>query len=334
MKYLFAVAVCLAILVPSFGEIAAYGQSARPADQQETQKEEDLVHFGDIIDVDVAGSFEFDWRGSLTPEGNLDGLQSYGDPVYGLCRSETQVAADVAKAYSKILRAPVVKVKIIDRSNRAVARMEGGVRTPTRFRLSREVHLRELIVLAGGLTDESSGEITIFRPQNLSCAPKANSEAASTTGKAPSDNGFGSMNIKISELIGGNLAADPQVLSGDLITIAKAVPIYVIGAVINPRLVYVHSEITLQRAIATAGGLAKEADGQKVSIYRTDGGTPQFIDADLFKIKRGESKDEVLKPFDIIDVAAKGSGKRKYPPAARNESRDRAMTNLPLRIVE
>ena len=29
----------------------------------------DLIHFGDVIDVDVVGSLEFDWRGGLTPEG-------------------------------------------------------------------------------------------------------------------------------------------------------------------------------------------------------------------------------------------------------------------------
>ena len=54
---------------------------------------DDLVHFGDVIDVDVVGGFEFDWRGKLTTEGFLDGFDSYGEPIAGLCRSEEQIVS-------------------------------------------------------------------------------------------------------------------------------------------------------------------------------------------------------------------------------------------------
>lgn len=313
------------------------GQEPQKTVVQESQSEEDLVHFGDVIDVDVVGGFEFDWRGTLTAEGNLDGLDGFSEPVYGLCRTEVQIAADVARVYGKILRNPNVIVTIIDRSNRAVVRLDGGIRMPTRFRLRREVHLRELLVSAGGLTDEASGDITVFRPRNLNCRSDTSAPPKPDNSKipAPLDNGLQTLNIKISELLRGNPAADPKILSGDMITVTKAVPVYMIGAVNNPRPIYFRSEITLTHAIATAGGLAKEADGPKVSIYRRDGTGTHIIEADLDKIKRGETIDEVLKPFDIIDVAAKGSGKRKYPPAlASTENRDHAITNLPLRIIE
>ncbi len=56
----------------------------------------------------------------------MDGLDGFNQPVYALCRSEDEIAAGVAMAYSKILRDPKVIVKIIDRSNRAVVRLGGG----------------------------------------------------------------------------------------------------------------------------------------------------------------------------------------------------------------
>ncbi|HKX84258.1 MAG TPA: hypothetical protein VJL58_08565, partial [Pyrinomonadaceae bacterium] len=64
---------------------------SRPADKS------DLVHFGDLIDVDVVGSFEFDWRGTLNPEGFLDGLEHVDKPVYALCRSESDIARSIER---------------------------------------------------------------------------------------------------------------------------------------------------------------------------------------------------------------------------------------------
>ena len=312
-------------------------QESPPTAPKETQREEDLVHYGDVIDVDVVGGFEFDWRGTLTPDGFLDGVDGFNEPVYALCRSEAQVAAGVAKVYSKILRDPQIVVRIIDRSNRAVVRLDGGVKTPTRFRLLRTVSLRELIVLAGGLTDKASGEISIFRQKNLSCGSTqiATSPPSSVTPEGPQGVGSQTIQIKISDLISGKEGADPQILSGDLITVTQALPIYVIGAVNNPRPIYSPIQTTISHAIASAGGLSKDSDGDKATIFRREGGETKMIAVDLTKIKRGESDDEIIKPFDIIDVAAKGGGKRKYPPAvASGETKSRNLSELPLRVVD
>jgi len=315
------------------GQKPVTDQEVNPKIRPEIQNSgDDLVHIGDLIDVDIVGGFEFDWRGSLSADGFLDGLDSYGEPIYGLCRSEAQIAADVAKVLGKILRDPKVVVKILDRSNRAVVRLDGAVRTATRFRLKRTVNLRELLIIAGGLTDGASGEISIFRPKNVSCRPAIIPAAA---GLPAPDNAPLITNIKISELLSGKAAANPEILSGDVITVERALPIYIIGAVNNPRPVYTREQMTLTRIIATAGGVTKDADGNKVSIFRRDGVDVRSIEADLGKVKRGETKDEVLLPFDIIEVASKGGGNRKYPPRlANDENRDRPSRELPLRIVE
>src|SRR5688572_12535390 len=91
------------------------------------------IHYGDLVEVDVVGSLDFDWRGGLTPEGFLDGLERAESPVYALCRSEGEVATAVAERYRRILRDPNVVVRILDRSNRALAYISGAVKTPQRF---------------------------------------------------------------------------------------------------------------------------------------------------------------------------------------------------------
>ena len=299
--------------------------------------EEDLAHFGDLIDVDIVGGFEFDWRGTLTPDGFLDGVDGFNEPVYGLCRTEAEISAGVAKAFSKILRDPKVIVKILDRSNRAVVRLDGAVRTPTRFSLNRPVRLTELLVFAGGLTDDVSGEISIFRPQNMNCMRSASPTADVSVKNLvqPRDNGSQTITIKISDLLKGSRAANIPVLSGDMIDVLRAVPVYVIGAVNSPRPIYSRANITVSRAVASAGGLAKDADGGKVTIFRRDGTETKTIEADLGKIKQGVSDDIVLTSFDIIDVASKGGGKRKYPPSLASGSKtNRNGRELPLRVID
>ena len=294
--------------------------------------EEELVHFGDIIDVDVVGGFEYDWRGTLTPDGNLDGLDAFDGAIPALCHNESQIASAVARALSKTLRDPKVIVRIVDRSNRAVVRIVGAVRTPSRFKLQRPVQLRELLVLAGGFTDSASGEIMILRPGNLNCIQPESLREISDPAK---DNGLRRFTIKISDLLRGEASANMQILSGDSIEIAKAEPVYVIGAVNSPKPVYTRAEITVSRAVASAGGLAKDADGGKVSIFRLEGTETNIVETDLAKIKRGESIDVVLKPFDIIEVASKGGGKRKYPPLAANSERTNGdKRELPLRVID
>lgn len=314
-----------AVLIAGSAQASGQEREARPSEAERIVKQEDLVHFGDIIDVDVIGGFEFDWRGSITPAGFLDGILVYDEPIRALCRSENDIAADIARAHSKILRDPKVVVRIVDRSNRALTRVTGAVRRPTRFSIRRPVTLKELLVLVGGIASGASGDISILRPQNVSCSE--------TSGR--SDNGTQLLNIKISDLLSGKAGSDPVILSGDIVTVTRAFPVYVTGAVIVPVPLYLTSELTVSRAIAMAGGLAKGADETSVMIFRRSGAATSQIISDISKVRRGEIVDEILKPFDIIDVPAKGGGKRKYPPAAPvNEEREPSIEGLPLKIVD
>ncbi|HLM60437.1 MAG TPA: hypothetical protein VK308_06525, partial [Pyrinomonadaceae bacterium] len=146
---------------------------ATDATSENSKKESNPVHPGDLVEVDVIGSIEYDWRGTLTPEGFLEGGDYIENPIYALCRNEEEIALDIAKAYGKILRDPKVVVRILDRSNRPLALLYGAVKTPQRFQLKRPVFLNELLIVAGGLTEKISGEIQIFRPKNLSCQQSA-----------------------------------------------------------------------------------------------------------------------------------------------------------------
>lgn len=329
-----------------FGQLGIFAQSPTPTPEirSQTDAELNLIHLGDLIDVDVLGSFEYDWRGTLTPEGFLDGLDALEERVFGLCRTEEDVAKEIAKAYGKILRYPKVVVKILDRSNRPNSTLFGAVRVQQRFQIKRPVFLNELIILAGGFTDKASGEIQIFRPASLSCAEIApqNKQTDSTSGEtrerfisARQDNGSQFINIRITDLLSGKKEANIQILAGDVVTVLEAKPIYVIGGVNTPRQISTRSQMTVSRALAGAGGLSKDADATKITIFRRTGKETKIIETDLEKIKANQAEDIVLQAFDIVDVAQKGKEKRKYPPVVKvDDVTVENSSKLPLRIIE
>lgn len=305
--------------------------------------EENLIHFGDLIDVDVVGSVDYDWRGALTPEGFLSLVTYNENPIFALCRDEEAVAADVAKAFGRILRQPKVVVKILDRSNRPPSVLYGAVKTPQRFRINRPAFLNELIINSGGFTEKLSGEIQIFRPKNLNCLSettakvneKGDAESRERFVAAAQDVTSQYINIKISDLLMGKKEANPQILSGDVITVLEAESVYVIGGVANPKQVSFRSQITVSRAVASAGGLTKDALAQKVTIFRRENKNTKIIEVDLDKAKTNPSEDVLLQASDIIDVAQRGSSKRNYPPIIKIvEPVGKNMTELPLRIID
>lgn len=316
----------------------ALGQvPSKPANdlKQTVLSEADLVHYGDIIDVDLVGSLDFDWRGTLTPEGYLDGFDKIEEQIYVLCRSESDIGTDIAKYYGKFLRDPKVVVRIIDRGKRALAVVDGAVKKPQRFQIHRPVLLNELIVLSGGVTDRSNGEISIFRPKSLNCLEQAARQRQDGTFiNAEQGNGSQIINIRISDLLKGRAGSNPQILSGDIVTIVEASPIFIIGGVNSPHQISSREQITLSRAISSAGGLSKDAVEDQVTIFRRDASQSKIIEADLGKIRSGQIEDPVLKPFDIVSVGQKGRAKAKLPPLFNVENDRERLMNLPVRVVD
>ncbi|MBC7901151.1 MAG: hypothetical protein H7070_13990 [Saprospiraceae bacterium] len=293
-----------------------------------------LVHLGDLIDVDVIGSFEYDWRGTLTPEGFLDGFDKIENQIYALCKTEDQLAKAITVEYSKTLREPKVTVRILDRSNRAVAYLDGAVKLSQRFQIKRPVLLNELLIISGGITDQAGGEIRIFRPRNLSCISPGK-ERNQPAGKRPQDNASQTWLITIKDLLTGKREANPQILSGDIVTVLEAPPIYLIGGVNVPKKISSRSQITLSRAVASAGGVAKGGIEESVTIFRREGSESSIIRADLTKIKENKAEDPILRAFDIVEVGEKGRQNRKFPPAVDTRGHNtRDLAKLPLRIVD
>lgn len=291
-----------------------------------TVASEELIHLGDVIDIDVLGSLEYDWRGKLDAEGFLSAIPYTKEPILGLCRTEDELAANLAAAYAKFLKKPEIVVRVVDRAARQQARIFGAVRTPMRFQIERPVRLNEILVLAGGIGERASGEIKIFRPANLSCDSARGAQPESET-----------LAIKISELLSGKEAANPLVRTGDIVTVEEAKPIFVTGGVAAPQAIFLRAnqKMTLTRAVASAGGTIKNAS-KAVVFRRSSDGASELIEADLEKIRKNQAADVSLEALDIVEVSGTVSAradKTKPPTIAGFETNQTNQTNLPLRVV-
>lgn len=292
---------------------------------------EDVIHLGDLVDVDVIGSTDFDWRGEVTPEGFLAGIRFTESPIAALCKTTEEVSNSIKSSYERFLNDPSIRVTILDRSGRAPAVLFGAVRNQHRFRLLRSVSLRELIVVAGGVTAAASGEVTILRRPTANCAPvpNAGSEGIDLIGESFR------FSVSIKDLLSGKTEANPLILYGDVVTVEESGPVFVMGGIVNPSRIAFREGLSLSRAVASAGGLVKEADPGRVTIFRRDADGSRVIKADLSSIDNGTADDIPLVAYDIVDVATSGSPDRRYAPFDEVESfRKTAVERLPLRIID
>lgn len=286
---------------------------------------ESLIHFGDTIDVDVLGSLEYDWRGKTDDEGFLNDLPSVVDPIFALCRTEAELAAEIAEAYKQFIREPQVVVRVTDRSERQPALLLGAVRTPQRFRIQRPVRLSELVVLSGGITDRASGEVRIFRPSHFSCADH---------NKKQPDPQY--LSVKLMDLLAGKPDANPFIRTGDVVTVEDAAPVYVTGGVVAPQRILFRPGLTLSRAVASAGGLSENGEASKIMIFRRQpvGTELQIIESDLEKINRKQSEDVALQAYDIVEVTTRGRQRDRRPPIVNNlDTAQINLNNLPQRVI-
>lgn len=316
------------------------------ADLQSTDPDA-LIHSGDLIEVDVLGSTEFDWRGNVTPEGFLGGFSFTKAPIYAVCESEESIATRITEEYKSFLNQPTIVIRILDRSNRPIARLFGAVNSPQRFRIKREVFLNELLIIAGGISEKASGEIRILRSLDASCAGKIEASKKNRESQNQTDGSSTSefvkvsdasqskiITLKLSDILKGNAESNPRIFYGDIITVLEAEPIYVTGAVENPGKIDLRSELTVSRAIDSSGGLAKGAEERNITIFRRNGNDTETIKIDLTEIASGGSEDIVLKAFDIIDVPGKGGRGSKYPPVIQEEPVNASQKDPPLRIID
>jgi polysaccharide biosynthesis/export protein len=245
---------------------AAFAQGIMPV--SDTNRGGYLIGPGDVLTIKALGEPAFDIEKiNVDEEGKLY-IPYVETPVVAKCKTERQLQAEVAKAWSKYLKNPQVNLRVTERLSRPPVSVYGEVTKQSQFDLTRQVYLLEIISVAGGVTDKSSGVIQVFRTRPPVCSGP--SDVNNWIINADTDLGVPSRLFSIAALRQGREEANPEILPGDIIVVQKAAAIYVTGEVMKPgELSIPEGGLPVTQAIAMASGQTREAkmkghrDGQR-----------------------------------------------------------------------
>jgi polysaccharide export outer membrane protein len=285
----FVFALCFSQLV--FGQLVA----------ATTEKRGYLLGPGDVITTKVLGEPQFDFVATVDEDGKIQ-VPFFDKGIMAKCRTEKEIRTDVTQLLSKYLKTPEIGLNV-QRHSRPPVVVSGEIRKQLDVDLTRRATLLDMITLAGGPTKEAGGLIQVFRPT----APMCDDRDKATIWTAENSNGA-DVPMRLytySNLKSGKEESNPEIFSGDLIVVRKAPPVYVIGEVMKlGEIPITESGLSLQEAIAQAGGVSREAKTKNITIHRLKDNSKEreLIAVNYDLIKKGKQKDIVLQADDIIEV--------------------------------
>jgi len=252
---------------------------------------------GDVLDVRVFGQADLNSTVEVDADGNISSLPFIETPIRAKCRNEKEIQASITEAYAKYLIKPRVSVRVTERRSRPPAVIFGAVRNAQRVDMRRRVRLHELLPAAGGITQNASGTIQIMHTEPEMCAEP------DKTAAAPATSDVGQLEIyQVADVKAGLDKADPVIRPGDIVIVTEGEPIYITGAVLQPREMALKDGLTLARAIMMAGGATRQAKTSDVHIFRKTKAGSDDIKVNYEAIRKGNDKDIVLQAYDIVDV--------------------------------
>ena len=227
----------------------------------------DMLKITTLDEAELTGNFRVDSDGSIT----FPYLNRIAAACLTLAEIQDKIRAGLAAAY---IRNPQVRVEIESYKSQSV--MVGGeVRSPGKVQLTGTMTVLEALAQAGSPTTAASSEATIARKR-----PGAETADAEVI----------RINWKDLQLGKGT---DVVLLDGDVLTVPKARMFYVSGHVRNGGTFVLEPGMTVQQAIALAGGLTERGSDRRITASRVVKGKMANIDLKL--------EDKVM-PDDVINV--------------------------------
>jgi polysaccharide export outer membrane protein len=252
------------------------------------------IGYQDTLAIQIFRHPELAQKVSVNPNGTIN-LFRIDAPLVAVCKTEQELAADIAEAYKKdYLRNPEVQVTAVEQKSQAFGVM-GAVDKPGSYYINRRVRLLELLSFAGGPNKEAGSRVIVSRGgSNTNC------QAPGATATVYDNSEL--MTYRLKDVLEAkvNLYMQP----GDVVYVADSDVIYVYGNVNKQGQVKITEPITLTQAIASSEGL-KPATKKDVRVIRQKPGSSErdeFV-YNLSDIDKRKVNDPYLEPNDIVAVS-------------------------------
>jgi polysaccharide export outer membrane protein len=233
---------------------------------------------GDLVEVQIFGVPQFDYKGRLADDGNVS-LPLVGKLHLGgetVSAAEQTIAASLVSA--ELVKDPQVNLHVLESPNH-FATVTGEVKSPGPVPIYGEKRLLDILSAAGGLTPASSPVVTIYRRGSTEPFKVQIPADASVSGR---------FNIVIAP--------------GDDIVVSKVGVVYVIGAFKQQGAIPLKSTtpLTLIEAMSLAGGVNYEAALNKAYILRVTPDGRSKIPFKVSSVLGHHAPDLVLQNDDIV----------------------------------
>jgi len=292
------VSLVAALLLTNVGNCGAGGQQWQAEGRMEASPANYVLGPGDQLALTVANLEEVsnkpmrvDMRGDI----NL--------PVAGRIHvgglTTDQVESAITNSLKRVLKDPEVVVAISEFRSQPVSIL-GAVNSPGVHQLEGHKNLIEVLSAAGGLRPDAGSTLTITRNLKWGAIPLPSAKNDST-----GQYSIASVSSR-SIMNGQNPAENIPVKPDDVISVAKADLVYVIGAVKKPGgfVLGQDESISALQVLALAEGLDRTAASDKAKIMRATPGTTSRaeIPVNLKKLMAGKTADLALQHDDILFV--------------------------------
>ncbi len=252
-----------------------------------------LLGPGDLIEVKVFESDKLNTIARISSRGYVS-LPLLGEvSLKGKTAHEAETFIET-KYKDSYIKNPHISVFVKEHHSQKVT-VVGEVEKPGTYDYPSRQRLVDALAIAGGLT-EKAGQIVHVR--------RTSSE---------SDDSSQTFLIKLDELINeGKSELNIGINGGDVIFVPEAGLYYVDGAVRKPGEYHIKENLSVRKALLSAGGLATYANKKDLVLMRkTENGNREEIKIDLQNdIKTAE--ETIIKDGDIIFVNASFWGKFFY----------------------
>lgn len=258
------------------------------------------IGFQDTIEVTVYKHADFGGTFNVSPDGTIR-LPRLDEPIIVVCKTERELAEEIAQKHKSILKNPFVNVRAVEQRSQSFA-VIGAVEKPGSFYLNRRIRLLELLTFAGGPDSDKAGTKLIVARTGSSSVCRQKTETDETLADANNPNLI-LYQYKIRDVLEGkeNLWMQP----GDIVSVLDYDLVYVYGNVNKQGSVKLKQPLTLRQAIVESEGFKPSSKKDKIRILRQkpDNSDWEEFTFDLKEIDSGKVKDPFLMPNDIVAVS-------------------------------
>lgn len=288
--------LCTAVVSTAQSTTVAQTSQKVPAAFTSGDDERYRIGYQDTLDVHVFRHPDLDRRVTVNPNGTIN-LFRLDQPIMAVCKTVTELQADIEKAYEKdYLVNPQVSVIAVEQKSQAVA-VIGAVQKPGSFYINRRIQLLELLAFAGGPDVEHVGS------RILVARPGSTSNCKMNEPKTDDNGDLVLMSFSLRDVQEGKQTM--WMRPGDVVSVLDADQVFVYGNVNKQGAVKMREPLTLTQAIVMAEGLKPATKMDNVRVIRQKPGSTEHVEIiyNFKEIAKGTKPDPFLEPNDIVAIS-------------------------------